>query len=233
MNVNIKNIKNIFKFLKKEDPNIIDSWDKMPVGFLKDIHRITSDNTLSEDDKSLQAAAILAHISYDTLLNLPLDEAQELVARTAFLYEKPKNKKIRKTYNLNGRTYVPLMSMEDMTTAQFIDFNSLINDLDERLPEILSIFLIPKGHKYNDGYDKNMVIKDITERLMVTEALGMASFFINGYKKYAMRTLLYSEAALEVAMWKAPKELRPQAKEVMKALRRLREEIRSSYGYHL
>ena len=125
------------------------------------------------------------------------------------------------------------MSMEDMTTAQFIDFNSLINDLDERLPEILSIFLVPKGHKYNDGYDKNTVVKDIAERLMVTEALGMASFFINGYKKYAMRTLLYSEAALEVTMWKAPKELRPQAKEVMKALRSLREEIRSSYGYRL
>ena len=229
MNVNI-NIKNIFKFLKKEDPNIIDSWDKMPVGLLKDVHRITSDENLSEDDKSLQAAAILARMPYDTLLNLPLDEAQELVARTAFLYEKPEKKKIRKTYTLNGRTYIPLMSMEDMTTAQFIDFNSLINDLDERLPEILSIFLVPKGHKYNDGYDKNTVVKDITERLMVTEALGMASFFINGYKKYVMRTLLYSEAALEVTMWKAPKELRPQAKEVMKALRRLREEIRSSYG---
>ena len=115
MNVNI-NIKNIFKLFKKEDPNIIDSWDKMPVGFLKDIHRITSDSTLSEDDKSLQAAAILARMPYDTLLNLPLDEAQELVARTAFLYEKPEKKKIRKNYNLNGRTYVPLMSMEDMAT---------------------------------------------------------------------------------------------------------------------
>ena len=131
MNVNIKNI---FRLFKKEDPNIIDSWDKMPVGLLKDIHRITSDNTLSEDDKSLQAAAVLARLPYDTLLNLPLEEAQVLVARTAFLYEKPEKKKIRKTYNLNGRTYVPLMSMEDMTTAQFLDFNSLINDLDERLP---------------------------------------------------------------------------------------------------
>ena len=227
------NIRNIFKLLKKEDPNIIDSWDKMPVGLLRDVHRITSDESLSEDDKSLQSAAVLGRLPYDTLLNLPLDEAQELVARTAFLYEKPEKKKIRKTYTLNGRTYTPLMSMEDMTTAQFIDFNSLINDLDERLPEILSIFLVPKGHKYNDGYDKNMVVKDISERLMVTEALGMASFFINGYKKYAMRTLLYSEAAREVTVWKAPKELRPQAKEVMKALRRLREEIRSSYGFRL
>lgn len=229
----MKNIRNIFRLLKKEDPNIIDSWDKMPVGFLKDMHRITSDESLSEDDKSLQAAAVLARLPYDTLLNLPLDEAQALVARTAFLYEKPEKKKIRKTYNLNGRVYVPLMSMEDMTTAQFIDFNSLINDIDERLPEILSIFLVPKGHKYNDGYDKNTVIKDISERLMVTEALGMASFFINGYKAYAIRTLLYSEAALEVTMWKAPKELRPKAKEVMKALRHLREEIRSSYGFRL
>ena len=125
MNVNIKNI---FRLFKKEDPNIIDSWDKMPVGFLKDIHRITSDENLSEDDKSLQAAALLARLPYDTLLNLPLDEAQELVARTAFLYEKPEKKKIKKNYTLNGRVYVPLMSMEDMTTAQFIDFNSLIND---------------------------------------------------------------------------------------------------------
>ena len=88
MNVNIKNI---FRFLKKEDPNIIDSWDKMPVGFLKDIHRITSDENLSEDDKSLQAAAVLGRLPYDTLLNLPLNEAQELVARTSFLYEKPES----------------------------------------------------------------------------------------------------------------------------------------------
>ena len=68
----IKNIKNIFRLFKKEDPNIIDSWDKMPVGFLKDIHRITSDENLSEDDKSLQAAAVLGrqrrHKPYRQLL---------------------------------------------------------------------------------------------------------------------------------------------------------------------
>lgn len=227
-------MKNIFKLLfKKEDPTIIDSWDKLPVGLLKDVTRITNDNNLTEDEKSLQAAAIIAKMPYDTLLNLPLDEAQELVARTAFLYEKPEKKKIQKNYNLNGRIYIPLTSMEDMTTAQFIDFNSLINDIEERLPELLSIFLIPKGHKYNDGYDRKTVVKDIAERLMVTEALGMASFFTNGYKKYAIRTLLYSEVALEMTMLKAPKEMRPQAKEVMKALRRLREEIRSSYGFPL
>lgn len=227
------NLKNLFKNVFSKDENVIDEWDKLPVGLLKDIHRITSDETLDEDEKSLQAAAVLARMPYDTLLNLPLDETQMMVARTAFLYEKPKIKKIQKNYNLNGRTYRTLLSMDEMTTAQFIDFNGLMNDLDERLPEVLSIFLIPKGHKYNDGYDKNEVIKDISEKLMVTEALGLASFFTNAYKRYAMRTLLYSEVAMEVATMKAPKEMKPQTKEIARALKRLREEIRSSYGFHL
>lgn len=226
-------LKNLFKNVFSKDENVIDEWDKLPVGLLKDIHRITSDEALDEDEKSLQAAAVLARMPYDTLLNLPLDDTQMMVARTAFLYEKPKIKKIQKNYNLNGRTYRTLLSMDEMTTAQFIDFNGLMNDLDERLPEVLSIFLIPKGHKYNDGYDKNEVIKDISEKLMVTEALGLASFFTNAYKRYAMRTLLYSEVAMEVATMKAPKEMKPQTKEIAKALKRLREEIRSSYGFHL
>lgn len=226
-------IKNFFKTVFQKNENVIDEWDKLPVGLLKDIHRITSDESLDEDEKSLQAAAVLARIPYDTLLNLPLDETQMMVARTAFLYEKPKIKKIQKNYNLNGRTYKALLSMEEMTTAQFIDFNGLINNLDDRLPEILSIFLIPKGHKYNDGYDKNEVIKDISEKLMVTEALGLASFFTNAYKRYAMRTLLYSEVAMEAATIQAPKEMKPQMKEIAKTLKRLREEIRFSYGFRL
>lgn len=227
----------IVKYLKHlrkhQNNNAIDSWDKLPVGLLKEVHRIVSNKDLDEDEKSLQAAAILNRITYTEMLNMPLDEAKILVANTAFLFEKPKPKKIQKNYNLNGRIYVTMKSLDEMTTAQFIDFNGLINDFDENLPNILSVFLIPKGHKYNDGYDKKQVIKDISDRMMVTEALGLASFFTTAYKRYAMRTLLYSEMVMEAVTKTAPKETKPKIKEMRKALNNLRKEIRSLYGFRL
>lgn len=216
-------------FKKKQDRQVIDSWSKLPVGKFKDILRITK-SEMAEDEKSLLCAALLSDLTYDSLLELPLEETQKIVKRTAFLYTPPKPQHIKRSYNLNGRTYYPLTSMEEMTTAQFIDFNSLVEAMDELLPEFLSVFFIPKGHKYNDGYDMKQVAKDISERLSVEEALGLASFFVNAYKRYVRRTLLYSEVALEMMKNKVPKEVKKEMEGMIANLKILKEQTRSLLG---
>ena len=87
------------------------------------------------------------------------------------------------------------------------------------------ILLIPKGHNYNDGYDRETAMEDIGS-LSVTEALGLADFFLKKYRRLLRRTLLYSKANLWLAMRKATAE----EKETMKVMDNQLDELLSMCG---
>lgn len=155
---------------------MIKTWKDMTV---RDQVKIAEINKLDTDtgDKNLRIAAYLAGLTYEQIIQLPLGELSGIMASTDFLLTKPKPVKARRTYTINGRTYNLLKHAEDMTVAQYLDFQPLIpNGFSNSPAEMLSIFLVPEGHKYNDGYDKDQVIEDMYD-LGVEEALGIAAFF--------------------------------------------------------
>lgn len=220
---------NIFK-KKKQTTNFIDSWSKLPVGKFLEINKISKSKE-DEDTKALRCAALLSGKTLRELEDLPIADAMELVSKTAFLYTPIENTELKKNYNLGGRKYVPLRKMEDMVAAQFIDFQSIAHNINEMLPEFLAIFFVPEGHKYGDRkYEMADVISDIKEYLMVEEALSLSNFFVNVYRRYVKRTLLYSEAEMKVMSWIGPKKTREIASQTEKMLKETREKIDFMFG---
>lgn len=188
-------------------------WNSLDLKTYREIYGIITNAFTPEEDKQFKIAALLGGITYDELLEQPLTATTEMVANTVFLYEKPKPVKIKKEYTLNGRVYVPFKDFLEVTTSQYIDYQAVIvENFEEHLIDLMTIILIPKGHTYGDGYDREQQVSDI-ETLSVAEALGIADFFITKYRRSLKRTLLYSKAEMWLTMKKAPKEV----KEILKS----------------
>lgn len=213
-------------FNKKEDNKI--GWDTLPIKYLKEINKISNNNDINEEDKILRCTALINNISYEELVNKSLDETTELVRGIKFLYNKPKVKRMSvRNLNLNGKEYTIFKDINEISTAQFIDFNSLMGDYENNIAELLSIFIIPKGHKYNTDYDIKEVVNDINNYLTIEEGISLANFFITKYKKYVNRSLLYLEISLKMLMMKKGmnKEMKEMIKEKIKQMEEIKQRI--------
>lgn len=88
--------------------------------------------------------------------------------------------KVKKSYVINGTKYILDKSL-NISTAQYVDYTNYMKEGD--LVKILSVFLIPEGHKYNDGYDIFKVMKDMEEMSYPT-ATSIGFFFLRLLKIY-------------------------------------------------
>lgn len=210
---------------------MITSWKEMPLGTFIEVNNICGDKHMAEDDKTFRIAAICAGITYDEIMNMPLNETAELIKNIAFVYTEPKKEKMKSHYIINGVKYIPLKNYEDMTTAQYIDFQAISENINMMLGEYLAIFLIPEGHKYNDGYKSSDVAKDIYDYFCVEEALGIANFFTKQCSKSMKRTLLYLESEAKVMqIITRDKEMKEVAKQVEDQIKKARTVVNSICG---
>ena len=101
----------------------------------------------------------------------------------------PTNEKLKDTYIINQREYNSNINLTQMTTAQFVDYQNYSKENPVDISKCLSVFIIPKGHTYNDGYDLKQVQEDIKDLDMVT-INTLAFFFKKLYILLLETTLL-------------------------------------------
>ena len=92
----------------------------------------------------------------------------------SFMQTQPKYSDIQKEYIINNHIYELKAEIPSITTAQYIDYQNYSKDGD--ITKLLSVWMIPKGHKYNDGYDMIEVIQDMGQMLL-QDAMGICFFF--------------------------------------------------------
>lgn len=214
----------------------INKWSEMPISVLLQINEI-NDLHASDEEKTFMVTAILAGMSYSQFMELPLEEARYLVSQTGWLTTQPEKKKVKKEYKIGKHTYTLMKDMMGISTAAYIDYQALITDgnLKDNIAEMMGIILIPKGCKYNDGYNKDEAIEEIRDNFNVEEALSVADFFMTAFAKSMRRTIVRLEAELIAEKILAKKGT--EKKEILKAMilemRLLEEEVRRSMsGYN-
>lgn len=181
---------------------MIDTYDKMSLRLFFDVEDIAqSDMDLL--DKEVNLIALLSGKSPDDILALPLQEFSNMTSSLQFITGMP-NRVIPKTkYTLNGRVYEVMYDAEKMNVAQYVDYSSYCNMEDERekLIGMLSVFMIPKGKKYGEGYDIKVVKEDILD-MIVTEVWSMSAFFLDWLKALTKATQTYLVKKLKKTMKK-------------------------------
>ncbi len=205
---------------------MITNWNDLSISKLMEINAI-NELHCGDEEKNCRVAAVLAGITYDELLEMPLSKASELISQIGFLLEEPPVVKVRNTYEIGG---IKWRLTKELTTAQYIDFQGLYGAHMERyIREMMAIILVPEGKKYLEGYTSEEAVEILGE-MSVPESLGISSFFTRRFGKSIRRTLNLSEVAIRAARMIAPKKDKEQIRAMEIALRTALDELRSLYG---
>lgn len=180
-----------------------------------DIDAVVKDSELSDEERLVALCQAVYGVN---ILQQPFTEYARYTQGLAFLNEKMPDMTLSDTYVINGTRYVFNKSVKNFTVGQFMDYQSYAKgekSLDT-YASILTIFLIPEGCKYNDGYDIAKARKDMLD-LPAPVALSMAAFFLTCWKNFVRVFLLFS-------MWKVlttRKIPKAQKKEILAQMREM------------
>ena len=111
--------------------------------------------------KTVHLISVLSNTPVEEIEKLPITEFQKLTPHIEFLTTEPEPHGHKFEYEVNGRQYDFRGEFYNITTAQYIDYRSYMDDELKDITKLMSVFLIPKGHEYNDGYDMEQVKNDI------------------------------------------------------------------------
>lgn len=174
---------------------MINSYDKLPIGTYLDIQAATprdpaEDNVIEDLNYQVAVLSALSGLTERELLNLPIGEYRAMVEQASFLTKAPASvKRPAGRYNLGDFTLIPTSDLRKVTTAQYIDFQSYAPEGNAKLVELLSVFLVPAGHHYGDGYDPLDVQAAIRAELSVADAVALVAFFFESWVRLTQDTL--------------------------------------------
>lgn len=166
----------MFKLFKKKDKIKRLGWKDISIKQVKQIKEVL-DRTPEGEDPIWDLIGVCYEMTTEEVDNLPLRKAEEYAKGISFLNSEPAPSVAKRSYTLNGHKYNTTMDFTKVTTAQFIDFQQAWPESEEHPERVLSIILIPDGHKYNDGYDSNQVLDDIENYMSSTDSIGLTLFF--------------------------------------------------------
>lgn len=91
---------------------------------------------------------------------------------------------INKTFHdskitIDNELYTISTDVFSWNVAQYVDFQALYNsDYKDTYGKLLAVFIIPKGHTYNDGYSIDEVAAKIYDTLSIKIANDILFFFL-------------------------------------------------------
>lgn len=180
--------------------DIIDNYNKLSLGKYLEIQDISRNDNLEDIDKQVQILSILTGVAEEEILHLPIAEYKELVAKAGFLNSDDVTyHAVAKRYLLGDFELVPVTDFRRLETCQYIDFQTYAPELENHMVEFLSVILVPKGHRYNEGYDIIDVQDAIRKDLSTSDAMSLAGFFLALCRRSIQDSLNSSrEAAMEI-----------------------------------
>lgn len=162
---------------------MVKSWNEVSVGMFSEIRAAYNDIDMSEEDRAIGLVALLTG---EDPLTMELSDFRKILMDLSFVNEEVKPSEVKKEYILNGCIYTLQKAINHVSTAQYMDFHNYLKDgeADEKYADFISVFLIPEGMKYNDGYDIEDVKDDINRYMSITDALGIFSYFFHYFVRF-------------------------------------------------
>ena len=173
---------------------MIKSWKELTIKKYKEISHLEEN-----EDWQWKALAILNDTTYEDIVSRPLEEVMALSRDMhRWINDKPIVRPIKRQYVINGKKYDFRGYPKDITTAAYIDFYNTGRNIPDNLADMLSIFLVPEGKKYNTDYDIDEVKKDL-EEFNVEDAMSVCDFFTSLFQVLYRRALKQAQKALKKA----------------------------------
>ena len=167
-------------------------WENITIEKYYKIKDILDDEVDDDITKNVKLVAVITGKDEQEVWSMDMAEAGDYISKLTFLnkFELPKHPNMK--IKLPNYDLVVIKDLTKINVAQYVDFQNFVKmPMKEGMEKILSIFLIPEGCKYNDGYDIIDVQKEIRENLSFRVAEGLLSFFMEKYGTLLIHSLVY------------------------------------------
>jgi len=199
----------------------------LPLGKYSEVTKISDSKELSEGEKDIALIAVLCDTSEEEIYSLPLSEVQLLRTRLILEATKPIEQRQISKVVIEGTECEVTRNVQDITYAQFVDFQTYWQDIDKNRIQILSTFIIPKGKKYNTDYNMSEFQEKIGRSVTIGQFNQLLYFFLDALQQ----SIEVSRQSL-LATLMTMKTMTRNKKE-KEALKKAVEEVRQMplYGY--
>lgn len=199
--------------------NVKKSWRDVTINEYFDIANIVNDDTLDDYEKEAKIVAFVFNMDENDVWNLSVPEFRALQAKKSWMNSFDlKENAVFKKIKIGDIKCGVNVSLQDFTVAQYVDFQTFWpkrKEMERYMGNILACFIIPEGHKYNEGYDIQKLAASITESLDIMTANEILLFFLASYLNSTRATLIYLKLMMMRTMRRMKK---PEQKEQMEAL---------------
>lgn len=173
-------------------------WNDITFNEFLKLKEIAENTGLTEDMQMLEMVMLLFG-------DVPVSDLYKYVDKITNVISQPMptGDTIESTVEVNGHKYTVTKDLSKITTSQFIDYSNYCKNKAE-LIDMLTCFIIPEGHKYDDGYDMLKVRKDF-ENLSVITVQKYCFFFRKAYlksQKISLFSLIMQTLMLKGMPWK-------------------------------
>ena len=140
----------------------------------------------------------------DEAEDLTLPEYSKLLASLNFLGTSIPKISVKKSYELGGKKYKCNMDLSKVIGNQYIDYMNYVRQENgnENLSKLVSVFLIPDGYKYNEGYDIKELQNLIEDEMKIIDVNAIAFFLPTFLNTYIFLTLKSSLSTMKKMMKK-------------------------------
>lgn len=166
-------------------------WEDLTIS---QVDRLQKALTITDDiDKIATCLSIVADIDKYDVLQMSLDELSKNAQPVIDMLNTKMQPRFKNgKYTIDDTKYKLTVNVSSMTTAQFIDYSSILAKDPTNISGLISVFLIPKGHKYNEGYDMLEFRKHLYDEFKFCDAQGISFFFskmLEAYKDAFLHSL--------------------------------------------
>lgn len=182
--------------MKKERQTDPFSWDNISINKYYKIYDILFDETSGEGEinKQVRLVSVITGKPEEEIWNMPLTESTALISKLIFLNKFDIKPRSFSTITINDKEYDVQADASKMTTSQFVDYQMFTKlPFRDAIDKLLSIFVIPKGHLYNDNYDIVALQRDFRENMPFKLAQEILGFILSKYRTSLESSLTYLE----------------------------------------
>ena len=156
-------------------------------------------DALKEIEDPIQITESLVKIIFNKdLANMELQQANKLIKELDFLNQPYKASRPKNVYTIDNIQFKPVFDITKITTAQYIDFQTLIKLDNKKL--LLNCLFIKKGELYGDSDNSDFLYS----KLSIADYLDVLNFFRIALKRLTANTL-DSSLKMMKRLWKAKK----------------------------
>lgn len=154
------------------------SWKDISINDYDRIASICEDEESTPLEKDVKVIALLCDSTEEEIYELSIDEVSAMRRQTAWLNDFDFDKKKVKKVKVGDDDYDVVVDLKQFSYGQYVDFQTYSKDEKNNKAAILSTILVPKGKKYNDGYDIAETIKAIGENVSIVDYNTICFFFV-------------------------------------------------------